>query len=223
MALAEPHLSLSRPACNRRKRFWYRRYVKRGVDLGLVLLSLPVALPVIGLCLFLVRLDGGLGFFGHRRVGQGGQMITVWKLRTMVSDADTVLAKHLQANPQARADWVQKRKLDDDPRVTRLGQWLRKFSLDELPQLWNVWRGEMSIVGPRPVTEDELAYYGHCQSAYLEHRPGITGLWQVFGREDGGYAQRVALDTAYAGQLRLWTDLGLILLTLACVLVPTGR
>jgi lipopolysaccharide/colanic/teichoic acid biosynthesis glycosyltransferase len=141
----------------------------------------------------------------------------------MVPDAAEQLRRHLERDPEAAAEWAATRKLSQDPRITRLGDMLRRTSLDELPQLWNVLRGEMSFVGPRPVPEDELQMYGAARSAYCAMRPGITGLWQISGRNDISYAERVKLDTEYLRRMSPGLDLSIILRTALVVFRPTGR
>jgi undecaprenyl-phosphate galactose phosphotransferase len=197
---------------------------KRCFDLTLSLILIVGLAPVLLAIAILVRRDGGPAFYPHRRIGRGGASFNCLKFRSMVVDGDAVLQAHLAANPSAATEWEQRRKLTVDPRVTRIGRFLRKTSLDELPQLFNVLRGEMSLVGPRPVVHDEL-YQHYCQSgraAYLAVTPGITGLWQISGRSDTSYAQRVALDIQYAGSQSLLQD-GLILLrTVPAVLLRRG-
>jgi lipopolysaccharide/colanic/teichoic acid biosynthesis glycosyltransferase len=190
----------------------------RGLPLLLVLL-----VP-LGLIALLVRADGGPALFAHRRVGRGGASFGCLKFRSMVPDAEQRLAALLARDPAARAEWEATRKLRDDPRVTWIGRFLRASSLDELPQLINVLKGEMSLVGPRPVQATELTtFYG---AAAAEHsmavRPGITGLWQVSGRSDTSYARRVALDVAYVSRPSLREDLRILLRTPAAVLLRRG-
>jgi exopolysaccharide production protein ExoY len=201
----------------------YRGWGKRVFDLVLVaVLILPVAV-LCGVLAVLIAMDGAGPFFGHRRVGRNGREFTCWKLRTMVPDAEARLAAHLAADPQASVEWAASQKLVTDPRITRIGLLLRKSSLDELPQVWNVLRGEMSLVGPRPVTEEELLRYGPDRGAYLSVVPGITGLWQVSGRNASSYERRVALDTEYAAGLTFWGDVVVLLKTVPAVLKLTGR
>ena len=202
---------------------FYLRHGKRALDLTLVLLTLPASIPLIALLSVLVMMGGGKPFFGHVRVGRNGRLFRCWKLRTMVLDAEQVLADHLARDPRMRADWQANFKLDPDPRITRIGAFLRKTSLDELPQLWNVFLGEMSTVGSRPVTLPELEKYGEFLPVYLQHRPGITGLWQVHGRNDVSYPVRVSLDQQYVRDISLLTDLKLIFGTILVVLRKTGR
>jgi lipopolysaccharide/colanic/teichoic acid biosynthesis glycosyltransferase len=200
-----------------------RPAAKRAMDIlgagALLLLALPAFL-VIGL---LVRMDGGSAFYGHERVGRGGRSFRCLKFRSMVMDSDKRLAALLERDPSARAEWEATRKLKNDPRVTWVGRFLRATSLDELPQLINVLKGEMSLVGPRPVLAAELAaYYGAAAQHYLSVRPGITGPWQISGRNDTSYAQRVALDVAYATQPSLLNDLRILLRTPIVVLARKG-
>lgn len=196
---------------------------KRAFDLILSLVLLPLLLPLIALLWLLVRLDGGPGFYGHSRVGRNGTPFRCWKLRSMCVDAEARLAAHLAQSPEAAAEWARDFKLTDDPRITPVGRILRKTSLDELPQIWNVIRGEMSLVGLRPITEAELAKYGPHQGLYLALRPGITGPWQVEGRgKRVSYADRVQLDLSYGQNLSLAHDLGLIARTVTVLLNPKG-
>lgn len=201
----------------------YRTAGKRTFDLCLALFLLPLVMPVIAVLWFATTRDGGSGFFGHRRIGRNGKVFRCWKLRTMVVDSEARLREHLRSNPEAAKEWARDHKLDDDPRVTRLGRFLRKTSLDELPQLWNVIRGEMSFVGPRPVVRVELHKYGAYRPLYLSMTPGITGLWQVTGRNDVSYPQRVQMDVDYAKMLSLFTDMRLIAMTALSVVGATGR
>ena len=199
------------------------RVVKRGLDIALVLL----AAPSLGLtCLLLalwIRLDsGGPVLFGQRRVGRGGEHFITWKFRTMRPNAELELAAYLAAHPEAAAEWTLTRKLRADPRVTAPGRLLRRLSLDELPQLWNVLRGEMSLVGPRPITPDELALYAEKSHLYTRVRPGITGLWQVSGRSALNYNERVKLDTYYARNWSIWLDLVLLARTVVTVVAARG-
>ena len=168
-------------------------------------------------------MDGGPGFFWHDRVGRNGRVFRCLKLRTMVPDADRQLQRVLETDPKAASEWAQHYKLQDDPRVTRLGRVLRRTSLDELPQLWNILRGNMSLVGPRPITAREMFFYDPDPSVYLRHMPGLTGIWQVEGRQDARYDLRVRLDQYYDAHRCLAMDLGLILRAFVCVIRPTGR
>jgi exopolysaccharide production protein ExoY len=196
---------------------------KRLFDLAVTLMALPVTAVIIAMLYLLTRLDGGPGFFGHVRVGRHDQDFRCWKIRTMVPDAEAVLKTYLAQNPAAAEEWARDFKLTDDPRVTRLGRFLRASSLDELPQIWNVLRGEMSLVGPRPITRSEMARYAGREWCYLSVKPGITGMWQVSGRNDVSYDTRVQLDMQYLRAPSMRQDLGIILRTCAVVLTRTGR
>lgn len=218
------HLDItSIPVRQPQRRSLYARFGKRATDLALSLLLLPLIAPIIALLWFLTRADGHPGFYAHTRIGRNGQPFRCWKLRTMVPDADRSLAKHLATDPTLAQEWARTQKLQNDPRVTRLGRLLRRTSLDELPQIWNVIRGDMSLVGPRPVTEGELDRYGLHRHIYLSLRPGVTGLWQILGRTDGCYDERLRLDRRYADAVGLISDLALILRTAVVVVRPTGR
>lgn len=201
-----------------------RPALKRAMDLVGAALLLLACLPAFLVIALLVRRDGGPVFYAHPRVGRGGKVFGCLKFRSMVVDADRRLAALLESDPAARAEWETTRKLKRDPRVTPIGRLLRATSLDELPQLINVLRGEMSLVGPRPVTRAELEqHYGATAAAhYLSVRPGITGPWQISGRNDVTYASRVALDVAYATAPSLWTDLRILLRTPFAVLARRG-
>lgn len=202
---------------------FYPRYGKRAVDLLLVaLMALPVGL-VVAVLAIVIAAGGVSPIFGHRRIGKGGRVFQCWKLRTMVPDAEARLLRHLETNPQAAQEWAETQKLAHDPRVTRVGRFLRRSSLDELPQLWNVLRGEMSIVGPRPVTEAELDRYGTARAAYLAMRPGITGIWQVRGRNSLSYIKRIAMDVEYAENCTAKEDAAILLRTVPVVIKLSGR
>ncbi|WP_431283249.1 sugar transferase [Humitalea sp. 24SJ18S-53] len=200
-----------------------RPAAKRAMDImGAAAMLAVLAIPFAILAL-LVRADGGPALFAHRRIGRGGWSFGCLKFRSMVPDAEARLAALLASDPEARAEWDATRKLKRDPRVTRIGAFLRKTSLDELPQLINVLRGEMSLVGPRPVTATELdTYYGAAAGHYQTVRPGITGLWQVSGRNDVSYARRVAMDVAYVTQPSLVQDIRLLLMTPAVIIFRRG-
>ncbi len=201
-----------------------RRIAKRAVDIAASLVLLALLAPLFLAIATLIRCDGGSALYSHRRIGRGGAGFGCLKFRSMVMDADLRLATHLAAHPEAAAEWAARRKLQNDPRITAIGGFLRRTSLDELPQLINVLRGEMSLVGPRPVVADELrTHYGRAgAAAYLAVTPGITGLWQVSGRSGTSYAERVALDMRYAERLSLKRDLGILLRTIPAVLARRG-
>lgn len=196
---------------------------KRGFDVvgalaGIVLLS-PLLLMLAALVKFS---DGGSVVYGHARVGRNGSVFRCWKFRTMVENGDEVLATYLAANPQEREQWQAIRKLQNDPRVTRIGAVLRKLSLDELPQMVNILTGQMSFVGPRPVVEDELELYGSAAACYLQSRPGLTGLWQVSGRNDVSYGTRVAFDRHYVENWSFAFDLKILARTVPAVFSSRG-
>lgn len=194
---------------------------KRGLDLLLVLLGLPVVLPLIALCAAALWLEGGRPFYTQARLGRGGQTFSILKLRTMVRDADQLLQHYLDADPALRQEWDETQKLKNDPRITRVGRLLRATSLDELPQLWNVFMGDMSLVGPRPMLPEQLPLYGDAR-AYFALRPGITGAWQVSVRNEGTFASRAQADRTYWRKLSLAGDLALIWRTAGVVLKGTG-
>jgi exopolysaccharide production protein ExoY len=198
-------------------------FAKRAMDIAIAGVALVVAAPFFLVVSMMVRADGGPAFFAHPRMGRGGRIFGCLKFRSMVVDSQARLDALLAADPAARAEWDATRKLKNDPRITRIGRFLRATSLDELPQLINVLRGEMAIVGPRPVTPTELdQYYGAAAAHYLTVRPGITGLWQVSGRSETSYDQRVALDVAYVSQPSLLADMRILLKTPVAVLSRRG-
>jgi lipopolysaccharide/colanic/teichoic acid biosynthesis glycosyltransferase len=194
--------------------------LKRAFDVAAVLLAAPFVLPLVAVLALLVRRDGGPAFFAQDRVGRGGRIYRMWKLRSMVPDAEALLAAHLADDPAAAREWAVKQKLARDPRVTRFGRLLRRSSLDELPQLWNVLVGDMSLVGPRPMLPDQRPLYPG--RAYYALRPGITGPWQVSDRHRTSFAARAEFDADYAARLSFRTDIGLLLATLRVVWKGTG-
>lgn len=194
-----------------------------GLDFALALTALLICLPTLLLLAIAIKLqDGGPVLFGQRRIGRGGRPFVCLKLRTMVLDAQARLDALLESDPQAREEWARDHKLRKDPRITWLGRILRETSLDELPQLINVLRGDMSIVGPRPIVEAEVVRYGRSFRHYCSVRPGITGLWQVSGRNDTTYRRRVALDVLYARSRSLGRDVEILLKTVPAVLLRKG-
>jgi exopolysaccharide production protein ExoY len=195
---------------------------KRVLDVVGALVLAVVFSPLIMAIVVLMRREGGSIIYKHRRIGRDGRAFECLKFRTMVPNADQVLRELLESNAAIKAEWVRDHKLRCDPRVTRLGRFLRRTSLDELPQLWNVMRGEMSLVGPRPVVREELLRYGRNVRAYLSAKPGITGLWQVKGRNDTDYRRRVVLDTYYVRNQNLVLDLYILLKTTKVVLGGSG-
>jgi lipopolysaccharide/colanic/teichoic acid biosynthesis glycosyltransferase len=180
-----------------------------------------VILPLIALLALLISLDGHSPFYRQKRLGRHGRIFTLWKLRSMVAGADARLEAHLTADPVARAEWTLTQKLKEDPRITRIGRFLRKSSADELPQLWNVLRGDMSLVGPRPMMPDQASLYPG--TAYYALRPGITGSWQVSARNDSSFADRARFDTDYERRVSAATDLAILLATVRVVLRGTGH
>lgn len=189
------------------------------VDKVVAATALVLAMPLMAIVAVLIRAgDGGPAIFGHPRIGANGRSFRCYKFRTMVLNGDDVLAAHLAACPDSASEWAATRKLKNDPRVTSIGRLLRRSSLDELPQLVNVLRGEMSCVGPRPVVEEELARYGDNAADYLAARPGMTGLWQISGRSRLGYADRVKLDALYVRQWTLGLDMVILIKTIPAVL-----
>src|SRR5215470_9969929 len=189
--------------------------LKRTVDIVLALSGIVLLAPLLIICFAVTRLTSpGPALFRHRRVGFNGKHFDCMKFRTMVVDSSERLRQLLASDPAAAAEWAANRKLRNDPRITAIGAILRKSSLDELPQLFNVLRGEMSIVGPRPVTEEELDRYSNSVNAYLACRPGITGLWQVSGRSSTSYSRRVACDTFYAHNWSMTLDAKILVVTI---------
>lgn len=197
--------------------------LKRTLDMTFALLiALPLGILILGLCVLIKLQDRGPVLYGHPRVGFNGQMFRCWKFRTMVVDGDRILNNHLNKYPEERYLWLKERKLEHDPRVTPIGAVLRKLSLDELPQLINVFRGEMSLIGPRPVVFDELSNYDQSAKYYLKVRPGISGLWQVCGRSDTTYRKRVSLDRYYVSNWSLLLDIWILVRTIPAVVSTRG-
>lgn len=199
----------------------YRNIGKRVADVIFVLLSLPIILPVTLLCALALWIEGGQPFYRQQRLGKGGRQFSILKLRTMCCDADEVLESTLAADPAMRAEWDHAQKLKNDPRITRVGAILRKTSLDEVPQFWNVLKGEMSVVGPRPMMPEQLAMYDNPQP-YFDLRPGITGEWQVSDRNESSFAHRSTIDGHYHARLSFPTDLRILFQTIGVVLRRTG-
>jgi Undecaprenyl-phosphate galactose phosphotransferase WbaP len=196
---------------------------KRLIDLVLCLLLSVVLLPFIALISILIALESkGRILYSQRRVGHNGRVFDIWKFRTMVNDASAVLQRYLDNSPELREEWAKNHKLRDDPRVTRIGALLRKTSLDELPQLWNVIRGDMSLVGPRPIVNEEIAKYKESYWVYTKVNPGLTGLWQVSGRNLTTYTERVAYDSYYVQNWSVWLDIYLLAKTVVVVLTGYG-
>jgi len=195
---------------------------QRFVDCLVCVLAAPFALTIAAAIAFLIRLDGGAAVFSQRRVGLGGRPFNCLKFRSMVPDADEQLETMLARDEAARSEWERYQKLASDPRITPIGKLIRASSLDELPQLLNVWRGEMSIVGPRPILLEQIALYGDSFRAYCTIRPGITGLWQIGGRNNCTFAERVRLDMQYVCTRSVLRDLRIIVLTIPAVFARKG-
>lgn len=193
---------------------------KRLLDILLVLVAGPFFLPLIAILAVLISLDGAPAFYLQPRIGRDGRVFRLWKLRTMVPNADAALERYLASCPAARAEWNAKQKLLEDPRLTRMGPFLRRYSFDELPQLWNVLSGDMSLVGPRPMMPGQrLLYEG---LAYFDFRPGLTGLWQVSERNGGTFAIRALYDQQYAASASTVTDFKVLFKTVGVVFRGTG-
>lgn len=199
------------------------RFVKRAIDVIVASVGGLLISPLLLVIALLIKLDSpGPVLYGDARIGQGGRWFKAWKFRTMVKNPDGVLKEHLEKHPELREEWERDQKLRNDPRVTRLGRLLRKSSLDELPQLWNVLRGEMSLVGPRPIMPDEVRKYGEKFALYAKVKSGITGLWQVSGRNDTSYEERMVLAAYYVLNWSFWLDLYILARTVWVVLFGKG-
>ena len=199
----------------------YRHGLKRVADLAFTLLALPLLVPLILTLAFLVMLDGHAPFYSQKRLGKNGRIYRMWKLRSMVPDADAKLEEILARDPEARAEWEHSQKLRHDPRITTVGWVLRRFSLDELPQFFNVITGDMSLVGPRPMMPEQAALYpGH---AYYALRPGLTGPWQVSARNSTSFAERAYYDDTYIRRISFTADLKLMVWTVVVMLRGTGH
>jgi Undecaprenyl-phosphate galactose phosphotransferase WbaP len=199
------------------------RVAKRMMDIILTPIMAVALAPVIAAVAALVRLTSrGPVFYSQPRIGKDRRVFRAWKFRTMVRDADRLLNEYLELCPAGRLEWRAKRKLRDDPRLTPVGHFLRQWSLDELPQLWNVLRGQMSLAGPRPIAADELSRYGEGMELYAKAPPGMTGLWQVSGRNDTTYDERVRLDEYYVRNWSVWMDVWILGRTLRCVITRRG-
>jgi exopolysaccharide production protein ExoY len=199
---------------------FYYKVGKRLLDLIIVVLTMPFWLTVIAVLAIFVARDGGMPFYSQQRIGKGGRVFTMWKLRSMVADADARLAAYLDSNPDARKEWDSTQKLRNDPRITRFGRLIRKTSMDELPQLFNVLKGEMSLVGPRPMMVDQQSLYPGL--AYYRLLPGITGNWQITDRNNSTFAARAEFDRDYAANLSLTGDVSMLVRTVSVVLRATG-
>lgn len=196
--------------------------LKFGFDYIVASGLLVFCIPLFVVLVIIIRLDGGPALYSHGRVGSGGRRFVCLKFRSMVTNADEVLDRLLRSDPDAAREWAETQKLRDDPRITKVGRVLRKTSLDEIPQFINVLRGEMSLVGPRPIIAKEIQRYGDDYYYYIEARPGITGLWQVSGRNDTSYEERVRLDVLYIQQWSMWRDFAILIKTIPVVIRRRG-
>lgn len=200
---------------------FYRLFIKRLIDISAVLVTVPVVLPIVLFLAAVVSIDGHNPFYSQLRVGQNGRVFRMWKLRSMVKDADALLASHLAKDQAMDREWQKHQKLKNDPRITAVGRFLRKSSLDELPQLWNVLSGDMSLVGPRPIMLEQREIYPG--KAYYRLRPGITGNWQVSGRNQTSFQDRAKFDADYLRHLSLKSDVVILLKTIPAVVRGTGH
>jgi Undecaprenyl-phosphate galactose phosphotransferase WbaP len=193
------------------------------MDLAGSIILTVFLLPFIASISLLITLDSGFPvFYSQKRLGRGGRTFHIWKFRTMVNNSAQILDEYLASNPEVRREWSKSHKLRNDPRITRVGNFLRRTSLDELPQLWNVINGDMSLVGPRPIVNAEVEKYEKHFSMYVKATPGMTGLWQVSGRNHTTYQERVALDAYYVHNWSVWMDIHLLAKTVAVVLTGHG-
>ena len=202
------------------------RMFKRLFDVVFTGFAGILLLPLLAIIYVVIRLSTpGPVFYGQNRIGRGGSTFTAWKVRSMLPNADDVLSRYLERDPELRREWESDHKLKNDPRITPIGRFLRKSSLDELPQLWNVLRGDMSLVGPRPIPETEVVRYrenSDVYEAYQRVRPGITGMWQVSGRNNTTYQERLEFDEYYIRNWSIWLDLHILARTFKTVLLGEG-
>ncbi len=198
-------------------------FIKRLIDILIILFFMPFILPLMLVLAILTKLTSkGPVFYGHKRIGKNGKVIKCWKFRSMCINSQEILEQILATDPVRREEWEKDRKFKDDPRVTKFGKFLRKTSLDELPQLFNVLFGDMSLIGPRPVTEPELVKYGEYKDYVLSVLPGLSGMWQVSGRSDTGYEERISFDTYYIQNWSIWLDIWILIKTVWVVIVGKG-
>jgi lipopolysaccharide/colanic/teichoic acid biosynthesis glycosyltransferase len=220
-----PQSATGRTLSEQASRSWARLSnvsLKRAFDLFVAVTALVFLAPVFAVVAVLIRLDGKQVFFGHKRIGQFGRGFHCLKFRTMVPDAERALRELLENDPAAAAEWAETQKLRRDPRVTKIGRFLRMTSLDELPQLINIVRGDMSLVGPRPIVAAEMSRYGDQIGYYLSVQPGLTGPWQIGGRSDVSYKRRVEMDTQYVRTRTFAKDLAILLKTVPAVIASRG-
>jgi exopolysaccharide production protein ExoY len=201
----------------------YVLYGKRVFDIALVVALAPLVVPLLAIIALIMLILGESPLFSQLRLGQNGRVFRIWKLRTMHADADALLADLLKRDPARRAEWERTQKLVNDPRVTPLGALLRKTSIDELPQLWNVLKGDMSMIGPRPMMVDQAPIYGPTLGTYFSLRPGISGQWQVTERNDANFSRRAQIDADYASNMTFINDLLIVIMTMKAVLRSTGH
>ena len=198
------------------------KITKRAFDIIGASILLILTCPLLFFIGYKITRDGGKAFYSHKRVGRNGNKFNCYKLRSMINNSSEVLAEILKNDPIAKIEWDKDHKLKNDPRITPIGNFIRNTSLDELPQLWNVVRGEMSLVGPRPIVDAELEKYGEDVTYYLMVRPGMTGLWQVSGRNDVDYERRVYFDSWYVKNWSLWNDIVILIKTINVVFKRSG-
>ena len=201
----------------------YEQTLKRALDVALVILASPLLVGLLTFLAVIIRLDSaGPVFYRQVRLGKGGKSFPIWKFRTMIQNADEILELYLKRHPELADEWNQTHKLKKDPRVTFVGKIMRRLSLDEFPQILNVLKGEMSLVGPRPIVESEISYYSSAYDLYTRVKPGLTGLWQVSGRNDTSYTQRVELDVYYVNNWSIWLDIVILAKTIGAVIRGRG-
>lgn len=201
-------------------RSFYAVTGKRVLDLTIVLIGAPFVLPILLIVASVIKLDGGTVIYRQKRIGIGGREFNFLKFRSMMTDSDLLLQKHFLENPAAAAEWETMQKLDYDPRVTKFGRFIRKTSLDELPQLWNVLIGDMSLVGPRPMLPEQQKLYSG--QDYKLMKPGITGVWQVSARNEVSFSRRAVFDSVYAQNIGFWFDLKILFQTIGAIFKSTG-
>ncbi len=208
-----------------KRRNFYVSVGKRILDIIAVLAAIPIILPVVLITWSAAYFSGGHGFYGQNRVGRHGRIFRCWKIRTMAIESDNILSELLQSNPDAAREWQKSQKLQNDPRITRFGHFLRASSIDELPQIWNILMGDMSLIGPRPFTVNQKCLYDASspRKSYYDLRPGLSGLWQVYSRNDGEFSDRVSSDEEYADNISLVYDVKIALRTIGVVLRATGK
>jgi Undecaprenyl-phosphate galactose phosphotransferase WbaP len=199
------------------------QFAKRALDLAITIAFAPFALPLVALMAVLIRLESsGPALYANERIGYRGRTFKAWKLRSMVVNGDEVLRRYLNDHPEEKQTWQSKQKLKRDPRLTGIGRFLRKTSIDEIPQFWNVLKGDMSVVGPRPFLESQVEMYGPSFQLYKQVRPGITGLWQVSGRNHLTFKERVQLDAYVIQNWSVWMDIYILARTISVVLTAKG-